>query len=74
MTWRRLREQGMGEQEQRGLKIFLQYWGLIAVLAAFNIYNYVKNGHKLSLALSIVCGVAFVGWVFFYVFWVRPKK
>lgn len=60
-------------ERDRGVKLFLQYWLLIAVLGGFNVYRYVKNGKIASLVVAIVCAVAFVGWICFYVFYVRGK-
>ena len=62
----------MGEQG-RGLRVFLQYWVLIAVLGGFNVYTYIKKGNKLSLVVAIVCGLAFAGWLLFYIVYVRKK-
>lgn len=64
----------MKERAPYGLRIFLQYWVLIALLCAFNIYNYIKKGSRLSLIVAILCGVAFLGWVSFYLFYVRRKE
>ena len=62
----------MAEQD-RGFRVFLQYWLLIAVLGGYNLYRYINGGNKLSLALAIVCALAFVGWLLFYIFYVRKK-
>ena len=62
----------MAEQD-RGFRVFIQYWLLIAVLGGFNLYNYIKSGNKLSLAVAIVCALAFAGWLLFYVVYVRKK-
>ena len=62
----------MAEQD-RGLRVFIQYWLLIAVLGGFNLYNYFKSGNKLSLTVAIVCALAFAGWLLFYVVYVRKK-
>lgn len=61
----------MDEIGKRGLKIFLEFWLLIGLLAAFNVYSYVRSGSKLFLGVSIVCIIAFVGWALFYVFYFR---
>jgi len=60
-------------KEDRGLRVFIQYWVLIAVLGGFNVYNYIKRGNKLSLAVAIVCALAFTGWLVFYIVYVRRK-
>ena len=64
----------MQEGESQGAKIFLKYWLLIAVLGGFNVYNYVRNGNWLSFWVAVVCGVAFIGWILFYVLYVRAKR
>jgi uncharacterized membrane protein len=62
----------MGEQD-RGFRLFLQYWLLIAVLGGFNVYTYIRSGNKLSLAVAIVCALAFAGWLLFYIVYARKK-
>jgi hypothetical protein len=64
----------MDEQGKHGLKIFLQFWLLIALLAAFNIYNYVRNGGKMFLIVGVACVAAFVGWALFYALYVRKGE
>ncbi len=64
----------MKETAGYGLRVFLQYWVLIALLCGFNIYNYMKKGSLLSLTVAILCGVVFIGWVSFYLFYVRGKE
>ncbi|HEX8091938.1 MAG TPA: hypothetical protein VF762_24015 [Blastocatellia bacterium] len=61
----------MSEQGRQGLKIFLQFWLLIALLAGFNIYNYIRNGSKMFLIVGIICVAVFIGWALFYAFYVR---
>ena len=61
-------------EQDRGLRLFLQYWLLIAVLGGFNVYTYIKRGNKLSLVVAVVCAVAFAGWLVFYVVYVRKKE
>ena len=60
-------------EQGRGLRVFIQYWVLIAALGGFNVYNYIKSGNKLSLAVAIVCSLAFAGWLLFYIVYVRKK-
>ena len=60
-------------ERKRGFRLFLQYWLLIAVLGGFNVYTYIKSGNKLSLAVAIVCALAFAGWLLFYIVYVRKK-
>ena len=55
----------------RGLKIFLEFWLLIALLAAFNFYSYYKSGSKLFLAVAIICCAALLVWAAFYFVYVR---
>jgi hypothetical protein len=64
----------MNEEGNRGLKIFLEFWLLIGLLAGFNLYNYFRRGAKLFLAVGIVCVLAFVGWALFYLLYIRKKE
>jgi hypothetical protein len=64
----------MSEQSKQGLKIFLQFWLLIALLAGFNIYNYIRNGSKMFLIVGIICIAVFIGWALFYVLYVRRSE
>lgn len=61
----------MGGEGKRELKIFLEFWLLIGLLAGFNLYNYYRGGSRLFLAVGIICVVAFVGWALFYVLYIR---
>ncbi|MBI3652314.1 MAG: hypothetical protein HY231_14935 [Acidobacteria bacterium] len=63
----------MAEEGKLGLRIFLQYWILIAVLGGFNFYRYHLTGALFSLLVGSACAVIFVGWVAFYFFYVRGK-
>lgn len=62
-----------GEEGKRELKIFLEFWLLIGLLAGFNLWNYFGGGSKLFLAVGIICVVAFIGWALFYLFYVRGR-
>ena len=62
---------GMGDQGNRGLKLFLEFWVLMALLAGFNFYMYHDRGRALFLIVGIVATVAFVGYGLFYVLYVR---
>ena len=64
----------MSEEGKRALKIFLEFWLLIGLLAAFNIYNYVRSGSKLFLVVGIICVAGFVGWALFYLLYVRKNE
>jgi hypothetical protein len=64
----------MNEQGKRALKIFLEFWLLIGLLAGFNIYNYIQNGSKLFLVVGIICITGFVGWALFYLLYVRRNE
>ena len=64
----------MSNDRDPGLKIFLQFWVLIGLLAAFNFYNYARRGSRLFLVVGIVCVVVFIGWALFYVLYVRKKE
>lgn len=59
------------ETEKRGLKIFLEFWLLIGVLAGFNFYMHLRNGAVMFLIVGIAAALVFVGWALFYVFYVR---
>jgi hypothetical protein len=61
------------EEGKRELKIFLEFWLLIGLLAAFNLYNYFRGGRKMFLVVGIICVVAFIGWALFYLFYVRRR-
>lgn len=64
----------MSKEGNPGLKIFLQFWVLIGLLAGFNFYNYYRRGSRLFLVVGVVCVVVFIGWVLFYVLYVRKKE
>ena len=67
----------MVDDKRRGLKVFLQYWVLFALLGAFNFYYYFKSGRVMFLVVALVCVAVFIGWVIFYVYYVRkgePKR
>jgi hypothetical protein len=64
----------MNEEGKRELKIFLEFWLLIGLLAAFNFYNYVHNGSKLFLVVGIICVVGFIGWALFYLLYMRKTE
>ena len=64
----------MSEEGNRGLKIFLEFWLLIGLLAAFNLYNYFRGGAKLFLAVGVICVLAFIGWALFYILYIRKKE
>ncbi len=62
-----------GEEGKRELKIFLEFWLLIALLAGFNLYNYFTGGSKMFLVVGIICVAALIGWALFYLFYVRRR-
>ena len=64
----------MSEESKRGLKLFLEFWLLIGLLAGFNLYSYFRSGRKLFLAVGAFCVVAFIGWALFYVLYVRKSR
>ena len=64
----------MSEEGNRGLKLFLEFWLLIGVLAAFNLYSYFRGGSKLFLVVGVIAVLAFIGWALFYIFYVRGKR
>jgi hypothetical protein len=61
----------MSDTEKRGLKIFLEFWILIGLLAGFNIYMYYRGGRGMFLAVAILCIAGFIGWALFYLLYVR---
>ncbi len=61
----------MSDTEKRGLKIFLEFWLLIGLLAGFNFYMYYRSGRTMFLAVAILCVAGFVGWALFYLLYVR---
>lgn len=67
----KIKEREMKEEEKRALKIFLEFWLLIGVLAGFNFYMYNRNGASMFLIVGIVAAAVFVGWALFYKFYVR---
>ena len=58
--------EGKGE-----LKIFLEFWLLIGLLACFNLYSYFRGGSKMFLVVGMISVVGFIGWALFYVFYIR---
>jgi hypothetical protein len=64
----------MSNEGNPGLKIFLQFWLLIGLLAGFNFYSYFRQGARLFLVVGIICVVVFIGWALFYVLYVRKKE
>jgi hypothetical protein len=64
----------MGEEGNQGLKIFLEFWLLIGVLAGFNLYMYFGGRSKMFLAVGIVCVAMFIGWAIFYWAYVRKGE
>jgi hypothetical protein len=62
------------EESKQGLKIFLQFSLLIALLAGFNIYNYIRNGSKMFLIVGIFAIAVFIGWALFYVLYIRRDE
>jgi hypothetical protein len=64
----------MSEEGNRGLKLFLEFWLLIGVLAAFNLYSYFRGGSTLFLVVGVIAVLAFIGWALFYIFYVRGKQ
>jgi fatty acid desaturase len=59
------------EEGKRELKIFLEFWLLIVLLAGFNLYTYFSGGHKMFLVAGIICVLGFIGWALFYLLYVR---
>ena len=61
------------KEGKRELKIFLEFWLLIGLLAGFNLYSYFRGGSKLFLAVGIICVLAMIGWALFYFLYVRRR-
>ena len=65
----------MGEDgKQQGLKMFLEFWLLIAVLGGFNFYMYFGGRSKMFLVVGIICVAGFIGWAIFYLLYVRKGE
>ena len=64
----------MSEEGKRALKIFLEFWLLIGLLAAFNLFNYFRSGSRLFLVVAIICITGFIGWALFYLLYVRKSE
>ena len=64
----------MSEEGKRALKIFLEFWLLIGLLAAFNLFNYFRSGSKLFLVVGIICIAGFIGWALFYLLYARKSE
>ena len=64
----------MGEAGKQGLKIFLEFWLLIGLLAGFNFYMYFGGGSKMFLVVGILSVIVFIGWAMFYVLYVRKGE
>jgi fatty acid desaturase len=62
-----------GEEGKRELKIFLEFWLLIGLLAGLNLYTYFRGGSKMFLVVGIICVAAFIGWALFYLLYVRRR-
>ena len=61
------------EEGKRELKIFLEFWLLIGLLAGFNLYNYFSGGSRMFLVVGIICVLGFIGWALFYLLYVRRR-
>ena len=59
------------EEKKRVLKVFLEFWLLIGLLAAFNLYSYFSGGSRMFLVVGIISTAAFVAWAAAYVFFFR---
>ncbi|MFL6213301.1 MAG: hypothetical protein ACJ74J_05330 [Blastocatellia bacterium] len=64
----------MSKEGNRGLKLFLELWLLIALLAGFNFYMYADGGEKKFLVMGIGTVVAFVAFGLFYLLYVRKGE
>ena len=59
------------EEGKRELKIFLEFWLLIGLLAGFNLYSYFSGGSKMFLVVGMICIAGFIGWALFYLLYIR---
>ena len=64
----------MSEQSKQAMKVFVTNWLLIAALLAFNFYNYIRGGGKLSLIVTLICLAVFIGWGLGYFFFFRKPE
>jgi hypothetical protein len=64
----------MEDEGKRALKLFLEYWLLIGLLAGFNLYMYFTKGSVMFLVVGLVSIAAFIGWAMFYLFYVRKGE
>ncbi|HET9531467.1 MAG TPA: hypothetical protein VFQ92_14010 [Blastocatellia bacterium] len=64
----------MKQEQKRALRIFIQFSLLIALMAGVNLYLYFIEGNLMSLAVAVLSGIAFIGWVYFYKRYVRVKE
>ena len=62
------------EEGKRELKIFLEFWLLIGLLAGFNLYYYFSGGSKMFLVVGIICVLGFIGWALFYLLHIRRHR
>jgi len=67
-------EKPTNDDGRRELKIFLEFWLLIGLLAGFNLYNYYRGGAKMFLVVGLICVAAFIGWALFYLLYVRKAR
>lgn len=65
----------MSEESRQAQKVFLTNWFLIALLFVFNLLYYLKRGNKLSLAVTVACGIVFIGWgAAYFFFFKKPRQ
>jgi hypothetical protein len=67
-------EKSTSAEGKRELKVFLEFWLLIGLLAGFNLYNYYRGGAKMFLVVGLICVAAFIGWALFYLLYVRKVR
>ena len=60
-----------GGEGKRELKLFLEFWLLIGLLAGFNLYSYFRGCSRMFLVVGVISVIGFIGWALFYVFYVR---
>ncbi|MFY9554608.1 MAG: hypothetical protein WAV20_00340 [Blastocatellia bacterium] len=64
----------MNEEGKRAFKMFLEFWLLIGLVAAFNWYHYFRGGKKLFLVVGIISVLVFIGWALFYRYYFLKRE
>ncbi len=64
----------MMKEDRQMLRMFLQYGGLILLVAAYNFYNYYRGVGLFALVVGLLCVVGLLVWIGAYLFYFRIKK